>query len=215
MQSLLVVISVGISVGIPTDASVPTKKTVYVPHSKHYWIDREKEWNCFRTFSTQNGISLRQVSKLNKDNWVLFHLTHQLAVDLRNEAFSKLQKIWWIASSTKSASKATIIIVCYINECYHIVPFDAHITDVENGKSLAIGLAVHIETMIGITFKFERVLERMTMTNNLNCSSKCFASEIDRRRRSLLLFGSVFLCFHLCLVLWVLSSEFCVLWLCQ
>ena len=212
MQSLLVGISVGISVGIPTDASVPTKKTVYVPHSKHYWIDREKEWNCFRTFSTQNRIRLRQVSKLNKDNWVLFHLTHQIAVDLRNEAFSKLQKIWWIASSTKSASKATIIIVCYINECYHIVPFDAHITDVENGKSWAIELAVHIETMIGITFTFERVLERMTMTNNLNCSSKYFASEIDRRRRSLLLFG---LSFCVSFVFSVPCSEFCVLWLCQ
>jgi hypothetical protein len=133
----------------------------------------------------------------------------QIAVDSRNEAFSKLQKIWWIASSTKSASKATKIIVCYINECYHIVPFDAHITDVENVKSWAIGLAVHIETMIGITFTFVRVLECMTITNNLNCSNKFFASEIDRRRRSLLLFGLVFLCFHLCLVFRVLSSVFC------
>jgi len=36
LQSLLVVILVGISVGISTDAAVPTKKTVYVSHSDHY-----------------------------------------------------------------------------------------------------------------------------------------------------------------------------------
>jgi hypothetical protein len=67
---------------------------------------------------------------------------------------------------------------------------------------------VHIETMIGITFTFERVLERMPMTNNLNCSSKYFASEIDRRRRSLLLFG---LSFCVSFVFSVPCSEFCVL----